>query len=74
MIDYGAGTGTFAKRLRQEGFRVLCIEPDLSQRQHLIETGFEVLADINSLEDESVPFIFSLNVFEHIEDDQRAIE
>jgi len=74
LIDYGAGTGTFAKRLRQEGFRVLCIEPDLSQRQHLIETGFEVLADINSLEDESVPFIFSLNVFEHIEDDQRAIE
>ena len=74
LIDYGAGTGTFAKRLREEGFRVLCIEPDLSQRQHLIEAGFEVLPDVNSLADESVPFIFSLNVFEHIEDDQRAIE
>src|SRR5262249_197945 len=30
--------------------------------------------DIDSLPDESLPFLFSLNVFEHIEDDQRAIE
>ena len=74
LIDFGAGTGTFAKRLREEGRRVLCIEPDFSQRERLIEAGFEVLPDIDSLLDESVPFLFSLNVFEHIEDDQRAIQ
>jgi len=66
--------GTFAKRLRDEGCRVRCIEPDLLQRQRLIDAGFEVLPDIDSLPDESLPFVFSLNVFEHIEDDQRAIE
>ena len=38
---------------------------DVSQRERLIEAGFEVLPDIDSLPD--------LNVFEHIEDDQRAI-
>jgi SAM-dependent methyltransferase len=74
LTDYGAGTGTFAKRLREEGCCVLCIEPDFSQRERLIEAGFKVLPDIDSLPDESLPFLFSLNVFEHIEDDQRAIE
>ncbi len=74
LIDFGAGTGTFAKRLREEGCRVLCIEPDFSQRERLIDAGFEVLPDIDSLPDESLPFLFSLNVFEHIADDQRAIE
>jgi len=74
LIDFGAGTGTFAKRLREEGCRVLCIEPDFAQRERLIEAGFEVLPDVDSLSDESLPFLFSLNVFEHIEDDRRAIE
>jgi SAM-dependent methyltransferase len=74
LIDFGAGTGTFAKQLRKEGRRVLCIEPDFSQRERLIEEGFEVLPDIDSLPNESLPFVFSLNVFEHIEDDQRAME
>src|SRR5262245_59308715 len=74
LIDFGAGTGTFAKRLREEGYRVLCIEPDFTQRERLIEAGFEVLPDVDSLPDDSLPFLFSLNVFEHIEDDRRAIE
>jgi SAM-dependent methyltransferase len=74
LIDFGAGTGTFAKRLREEGCQVLCIEPDFAQRERLIEAGFEVLPDIDSLPEESLPFVFSLNVFEHIEDDRRAIE
>ena len=40
----------------------------------MIEEGFEVLPDLDSLLHESLPFVFSLNVFKHIEDDQRAIE
>ena len=69
LIDFGAGVGTFSKRLRQAGCHVVCIEPDLLQRQRLIKDGFETLADIGSLPDGSVPFIFSLNVLEHIKDD-----
>ncbi|MFL6500390.1 MAG: class I SAM-dependent methyltransferase [Candidatus Udaeobacter sp.] len=74
LTDFGAGTGTFAKRLRQQGRCVLCIEPDSSQRERLIAAGFKVLPDIDSVPDESLPFVFSLNVFEHIENDRRAIE
>lgn len=73
-MDFGAGTGTFAKLLREQGYRVLCIEPDFSQRERLIEAGFQALPDISSVPDESLPSVFALNVFEHIKDDQRAIE
>jgi SAM-dependent methyltransferase len=74
LVDFGAGTGTFAKLLREGGCRVLCIEPDFAQRERLIAAGFEAFPDINSLPNESLPFVFALNVFEHIKDDQRAIE
>jgi SAM-dependent methyltransferase len=68
LVDFGAGVGTFAKRLRRDGYDVVCIEPDLGQRRTLIEAGFEALPDLDSLPDDSAPFIFSLNVMEHIED------
>ena len=74
LVDFGAGIGTFAQRLRRHGCRVLCVEPDPAQRQRLIELGFDVFADIDLLLDNSVPFIFSLNVFEHINDDAAALK
>lgn len=73
LIDFGAGVGTFSKRLRTAGYQVLCIEPDSSQRQRLVEQGFEALPSVDSVPDNSAPFIFSLNVFEHIEDHALAI-
>ena len=72
LIDFGAGIGTFSKRLREAGYNVVCIEPDALQRATLLEHGFEALSDIDSVRDESASFIFSLNVFEHIEDDELA--
>jgi SAM-dependent methyltransferase len=73
LIDFGAGIGTFSTRLRNAGYDVVCIEPDQAQRQRLLEQGFKAFPDIASVPDESAPFIFSLNVFEHIEDDEMAI-
>jgi SAM-dependent methyltransferase len=73
MIDFGAGIGTFSKRLRTAGYLVRCIEPDSAQREKLEEEGFESFANIASLPDDSASFIFSLNVFEHIEHDTIAI-
>ena len=37
LIDFGAGIGTFSKRLRMAGYHVKCIEPDPLQRQRLEE-------------------------------------
>lgn len=73
LMDFGAGIGTFSKRLRTAGYHVKCIEPDPVQRKRLEEQGFETLDDITSVPDASVSFIFSLNVFEHIEHDTVAI-
>lgn len=61
--------GTFAKRLRRQGYDVVCIEPDAGQRPKLINQGFEVLPSINALPDNAASFVFSLNVFEHISND-----
>jgi SAM-dependent methyltransferase len=73
LVDFGAGSGTFAKRLRHTGCRVICIEPDSLQRQRLVAQGFEAFATIDLFPDDSVAFLFSLNVLEHIKDDWRAM-
>jgi SAM-dependent methyltransferase len=73
LIDFGAGIGTFSKRLRTAGYHVRCIEPDPVERQRLEKQGFDTLENITSVPDDSVSFIFSLNVFEHIEHDSVAI-
>lgn len=73
LIDFGAGIGTFSKRLRDAGYDVVCIEPDSSQRQRLLEQGFKAFPNIESVPDVSASYIFSLNVFEHIEDEELAI-
>ena len=74
LIDFGAGIGTFSKRLRTAGYHVRCIEPDPTQRQRLKEQGFDAFDNITSVPDDSVSFIFSLNVFEHIEHDAIALK
>jgi SAM-dependent methyltransferase len=73
LIDFGAGIGTFSKRLRTAGYHVKCVEPDALQRQRLEEEGFDTLEDITGVADNSASFIFSLNVFEHIQDDSLAL-
>jgi SAM-dependent methyltransferase len=73
LTDFGAGIGTFSKRLRTAGYQVKCIEPDPLQKEKLEEEGFETFVSITSAQDDSVSFIFSLNVFEHIEHDDIAI-
>ena len=73
LIDFGAGIGTFSRRLRKAGYNVTCIEPDSVERRRLEEQGFKTLENIASVPDDSVSFIFSLNVFEHIDHDSVSI-
>ena len=73
LIDFGAGIGTFSKRLRTAGYNVTCVEPDPLQRRRLEEQGFDTLENITGVADNSVSFVFSLNVFEHIQDDSAAL-
>lgn len=73
IIDFGAGTGTFALELRDLGKNVTCIESDLQLQQRLQTNNFVVFANFDQILPESVDYIYSLNVFEHIEDDQSVM-
>jgi len=55
------------------GYHVKCVEPDPVQRQRLEEQGFDTFDNITSVPDDSASFVFSLNVFEHIEHDTIAM-
>jgi SAM-dependent methyltransferase len=69
MLDFGAGTGTFAKLLRTKGIEVVCVEPDTHLAEGLIRDGFLTFNDLSDVPDGSFDFIFTLNVLEHVEDD-----
>jgi len=69
MLDFGAGTGTFAKLLRTKGIGVVCVEADTHLAERLIRDGFLTFNDLNEVPDGSFEFIFTLNVLEHVEDD-----
>jgi len=72
MLDFGAGIGTFAKLLRNRGVDVVCVERDAFLANGLVRDGFLTFNDLNEVPDGSFDFIFTLNVLEHIEDDQTS--
>jgi len=69
VVDFGAGIGTFALPMARQGHNLVCIEPDRAQSRGLAAQGLEVLSDIAQLADDSVDYLYTLNVIEHIEDD-----
>jgi len=67
-VDFGAGTGTFAARLRDH-FRITCVESDGRLQRKLRALDLAVVDELAQLERGSVDYIYSLNVLEHIADD-----
>ncbi len=74
VLDFGAGTGTHARRLRERGVDVRCVEPDPLLRGSLAREGFKVVAGVRDLGRASFASVYSLNVLEHIEDDEEALQ
>lgn len=74
LLDFGAGTGTFARKLKECGFDVVCVETDPHLQAELRRSGFECHASLATIPLQSVDFIFSLNVLEHIEDDAAVLK
>jgi putative flippase GtrA/SAM-dependent methyltransferase len=72
ILDFGAGSGTFARPLAARGHSMVCVEPDAGLRRRLAGLGLIVHADIDEVADRSVDYVYSLNVLEHIEDDAAA--
>lgn len=74
ILDFGAGIGTFAEKVRNSGFQVGCVEVDPAQAAVLKELEFEVAADITELSSDQFDYVYSLNVLEHIKDDIQALK
>jgi SAM-dependent methyltransferase len=73
VVDFGAGIGTFALPMAALGHDLACVEPDRAQSSGLAAQGLEVLPDIALLPDDSVDYLYTLNVLEHIADDAAAV-
>jgi len=69
ILDMGAGIGTFAEMLKKDAFDVLCVELDKKQQEIIQEKGLKVFTSTDEIPDNSIDFIYSLNVLEHIEND-----
>lgn len=72
-VDFGAGIGTFARMLEERGLKVLCIEPDPAQCARIRAGGMAAATDLDDVPDGSLQYVYSLNVLEHIEDDESAL-
>jgi len=72
-LDFGAGAGTFAELLRARGLDVRCLEPDPHLQARLADQGLSVIGSAAEIADNSIDYVYSLNVLEHIEDDQAAV-
>jgi len=70
VLDVGAGSGEYSKRLNSLGYSVTCIEPNPLQAERLRAEGFEVYSDIHDV-DAKIVFssAYMVNVLEHVEDD-----
>ena len=70
VVDLGAGRGTFAEMLRTAGWEINCVEPDRENQLILRERGFAVQATMGEHEPESLDYVYTLNVLEHVPKDE----
>ena len=73
LLDFGAGFGFFAKRMRALGFQVDCLEPDVRLADELANLGFTVIRKLLPRHDRRYDAVYCLNVLEHIEDDMQPL-
>lgn len=73
VIDFGAGEGYLADFVAQKSDReIICIEP--AENLEKFYTNKKHYKSLEHISDESVDYIYSLNVLEHIEDDAATID
>jgi len=70
IVDFGAGNGTFAALLAKVHTQIVCVETDPTLCAALQNQGLRIVSDLAQLSDGSVDYLYSLNVLEHIQDDQ----
>lgn len=73
VLEFGAGIGSLAQIwAKQKGIKPICLEIDSKLRKIIQDRGFECYSSLDDIEDQ-FDLIYSSNVLEHIEDDQRTL-
>ena len=70
IVDYGAGSGEFCLNRSNNVF--YAVEPDKYLEHELKDKGINVI-DFKKLKSRSVDFLYSINVLEHIENDELTL-
>ena len=73
VIDFGAGSGTFAGPISRLEYDVTAVELDERLRAHLANQGLRVAASTVDLPAQSFDYAYTFNVLEHIPDDVEAL-
>jgi len=73
-LDFGAGTGHITKKCIKHIPNINVIELDSNLRKRLRKNGFNTFESIYKISNESIDYIYSLNVLEHIQDDKKCIQ
>jgi len=73
VVDFGAGSGTFAIPCAAAGFDVTAVEPDDRLRAIVAAADIPTVADVAALSDDSIDYAYTLNVLEHIDADVDAL-
>lgn len=74
ILDFGAGSGTYADMFKKQGTMVECVEPDKSLQKILTSKGYRVASYADKLKPNSYDIIYALNVMEHVEDDHLVFD
>ena len=73
IIDFGAGSGTFAIPCAAAGFDVTAVEPDDRLRASVMAAGIAAVPDAAALPNDSFQYAYTLNVLEHIDADVETL-
>jgi SAM-dependent methyltransferase len=74
VLDFGAGDGQFAIPLSQLGYDLTALEPDAFLRGKILAQGVRAVGSLSELDNDSLEYVYSLNVLEHIQDDVGALK
>jgi SAM-dependent methyltransferase len=71
ILDFGAGSGTLARLFDDRtGIKPICVELDEGLTNSLKGEGFQVFQTLDAIDLDSLDFIYTSNVLEHIEFDE----
>ena len=74
VLDFGAGNGHFLNLIKDKGREFYAVEPDAALRELIRKSTPAKVLPPGDIEVGSIDFLYTLNVLEHIENDEPTFE